>query len=80
MPDSVFSAGQGVSSVNAWYSTNIEEVLSNTAKRDFHIFVADAVKSFDAVDRDILDCIGKAWTSGMVPQSLLLFHREVWLL
>ena len=32
VPDSVFSANKGVSSVDAWYSTNIdiEEVLSNT--------------------------------------------------
>ena len=47
VPDSVFSAGRGVSSVDAWYSTtiDIEEVL-----------VAHVVKSFDTVDRDILVC------------------------
>ena len=58
VPDSVFSAGKGVASVDAWYSTtiDIEEVLSNTRQGDFHIFVADVVKSFDTVDRDILGC------------------------
>ena len=58
VPDSVFSAGKGVSSVDAWYATaiDIEEVLSQTRHSDFHIFVADVVKSFDRVDRDILDC------------------------
>ena len=47
-----------MSSVDAWYSTtiDIEEVLNNTRQGDFHIFVADVVKSFDTVDRDILDC------------------------
>ena len=38
-----FSAGQGGSSVDAWYSTSIdiEEVVSKARQRDFHIFVAD---------------------------------------
>ena len=46
------------SSVDARYSTtvDIEKVLSNTRQGDFHIFVADVVKSFDPVDRDILVC------------------------
>ena len=58
VPDSVFSAGKGISSVDAWYATSIdiEEVLSHARPSDFHIFVADVVKSFDTVDRDILDC------------------------
>ena len=58
VPDSVLYAGKGVSSVDAWYSTtlDIEEILSNARQGDFHIFVADVVKSFDTVDRDILDC------------------------
>ena len=53
VPDSVFSAGKGVSSVDAWYATSIdiEEVLSRSRPSDFHIFVADVVKSFDTVDR-----------------------------
>ena len=42
---------KGVSSVDAWYATSIdiEEVLSHTRQSDFHIFVADVVKSFDTV-------------------------------
>ena len=53
VPDSVFSAGKGVSSVDAWFSAtiDIEEVLSNTRQGDFHIFVADVGKSFDTVNR-----------------------------
>ena len=35
---------------------DIEEVLSQARHSDIHIFVADVVKSFDTVDRDILDC------------------------
>ena len=56
VPDSVFSAGKGVSSVDAWYATSIdiEEVLSHARHSDFHIFVADVVKSFDTVDRTFL--------------------------
>ena len=57
VPDSVFSAGDGRSSVEAWITTalDIEEVLSGTADSDIHIFVADGIKSFDTLDRDILD-------------------------
>ena len=41
-----------------WYPTtlDIDEILSNTRQGDFHIFVADVVKTFDTVDRDVLDC------------------------
>ena len=51
VPPCVFSAGSGRSSVQAWFTTalDIEEVL------DVHIFVADVIKSFDTVDRGILD-------------------------
>ena len=46
-PDSVFSAGGGRLSVEAWYtsSLDIEEVLSGVADSDVHLFVADVVKS-----------------------------------
>ena len=49
VPDSVFSAGGGRSSVEAWYTSalDVEEVLAGA--------VADVVKSFDTVDRSILD-------------------------
>ena len=54
-----FSAGGGRSSVEAWYSTSLdlEESLSGALDSDVHIFVADAVKSFDTVDRGILDYV-----------------------
>ena len=57
VPDSVFSAGGGRGSVEAWYATalDIEEVLSGAADSDVHLFVADVIKSFDTVDRGILD-------------------------
>ena len=36
--------------------TSKKFVLSHARHSDFHVFVADVVKSFDTVDRDILDC------------------------
>ena len=55
---SVFSAGKGVSSVNAWYSTapDIQEVPSETRLGEVNIFDAGAVKPVDTFDRDILLC------------------------
>ena len=67
VPDSVFSAGGGRSSVEAWYTTALdtEEVLSGVVDSDVHLFVADVVKSVDTVDRTILDrvlsSLGFAW-------------------
>ena len=57
VPDSVFSAGGGRGSVEAWYasSLDIEEVLAGAADSHVHLFVADVVKSFDTVGRGILD-------------------------
>ena len=57
MPQSVFSAGDGRGSVEAWYYTSldIEEVLSGATDSDVHLFVADVIKSFDTVDRGVLD-------------------------
>ena len=57
VPDSVFSAHGGRSSVEAFYTTalDIEEVLSGVADSNVHLFVADVIKSFDTMDRGILD-------------------------
>ena len=57
VPDSVFSAGGGRTSVEAWYATalDIEEVLAGAADSHIHLFVADVIKSFDTVDRTVLD-------------------------
>ena len=43
--------------MDAWYATalDIEEVLSGTVEGQVHLFVADVVKSFDTVDRGIVD-------------------------
>ena len=45
VPDSVFSAGGGRSSVEAWYATalDIEEVLFGVVDSDIHLFVADVI-------------------------------------
>ena len=80
VPDSVFSAGRGVSSVDAWYATSIdiEEVLSHARHSDFHIFVADVVKSFDTVDRDILDgALGRLGLPAWFRRVYFSFHRDV---
>ena len=45
VPDSVFSAGCGRGSVEAWYisSLDIEEVLTGAADSHVHLFVADVI-------------------------------------
>ena len=52
---SVFSLGEGLSSLEAWFSTalDIEEVLSWVGSDEVHVMFAD-VKSFDRVDRSVL--------------------------
>ena len=59
LPLSVFSAGGGRGSVDAWYSTALDfvEVFSGLSESHVHVFVADVVKSFDTVDRGILDLV-----------------------
>ena len=74
VPDSVFIAREGVSSVDAWYSTTIDI----TRQGDFHIFVADVDKSFDTVDRDILDCaLGRLGLPAWFRKVYFSFHRDV---
>ena len=71
MPSSVVCAGGGRSSVEAWYSTSlyIEEVLSGFSDNDVHVFVADVVKSFDTVDREVLDFVlGRLGFTYLVPR------------
>ena len=47
----MYSLGNGLSSVEAWFSTalDIEEVLSGTGGDQLHVMVADVIKSFDTV-------------------------------
>ena len=63
VPDSVISAGGGRSSVEAWYTSalDIEEVLTCATDSDIHLLVADVIKSFDTVDRRILDRVIKSF-------------------
>ena len=51
-----------MSSVEAWFSTALDiEVLAQIGSDQLHVMVADAIKSFDAVDMSILDC---SWSIG----------------
>ena len=58
LPKSVSSLGNGLSSLEAWFSAalDIENVLSWLGGDHLHVRVADVIKSFATVDRSILDC------------------------
>ena len=80
VPGSVFSAGGGKSSVEAWYFTalDFEESLSGASDSDVHIFVADVVKSFDTVDRGVLDHILSRWgLPGWFRHAHFQYHAKV---
>ena len=69
LPKSVFSLGNGLSSVEAWFSAalDIQEVLSGTGGDQLHVMVADVIKSFGAVGRSILDCaLGRLVSPGLL--------------
>ena len=80
VPDIVFSAGGGRGSVEAWYTSalDIEEVLSGAADSHVHLFVADVVKSFDTVDRTILDrVLSSLGLPGWFRHAYFEFHSLV---
>ena len=80
VPDSVFSAGGGRSSVEGWYTNalDIEEVLAGANDSDVHFFVADVVKSFDAVDREILDrVVSSLGLPGWFRNAYFEYHAHV---
>ena len=80
LPKSVYSLGNGLSSVEAWFSTalDIEEVLSGTGGDQLHVMVADVIKSFDTVDRSILDCVlGRLGLPGWFRTVYFSFHNQV---
>ena len=80
VPDSVFSAGGGRGSVEAWYATalDIEEVLTGAADSDVHLFVADVIKCFDTVDRVILDRVSSGLgLPGWFHNAYFEFHAHV---
>ena len=80
VPDSVFSAGGGRGSVEAWYTSalDIEEVLSGATDSHVHLFVADVVKSFDTVDRGILDrVLSSLGLPGWFSHAYFEYHAHV---
>ena len=80
LPKSVYSLGNGLSSVEAWIFTalDIEEVLSGTGGDQSHVMVADVIKSFDTVDRSILDCaLGRLGLPGWFRKVYFSFHSQV---
>ena len=80
VPDSVFSAGGGRGSVEAWYTSylEIEEVLAGATDSHVHLFVADVVKSFDTVDRTILDrVLSSLGLPGWFRHTYFEYHAHV---
>ena len=80
LPKSVYSLGNGFSSVEAWFSTalDIEDVLSGTGGDQLHVMVADVIKSFDTVVRSILDCaLGRLGSLTGSVGCIFSFHSQV---
>ena len=80
MPESLFSLGSGLSSVEAWFSAalDIAEVLSGTGGDQLHVMVADVIKSFDTFDRSILDCaLGRLGLPDWFRRAYFSFHSQV---
>ena len=80
LPKSVSSLGDGLFLVEAWFSTalDIEEVLSGTRGDQLHVMVADVIKSFDSVDRSILDCaLGRLGLVDWFRRAYFSFHSQV---
>ena len=66
--------------MEAWFSTafEIEEVLSGTGGDQLHVMVADVIKSFDTVDRSILDCaLGRLGLPDWFRRAYFSFHSQV---
>ena len=80
LPKSVYSLGDGLSSVEAWFSTDldIEEVLSGTGGDQLHVMVADVIKSFDTLDRSIFDsALGRLGLPDWFRRVYFSFHSQV---
>ena len=72
VPQSVFSLGNGVSSVEAWFS--------GAGSDQMDVKVADVIKSFDTVDRSILDYVlGRRGLPPWCRKVCLAYHDQVWL-
>ena len=80
LPKSVYSSGNGLSSVEAWFSTalDIEDVLSGTGGDQLHVMVADVIESFDTVDRSVWDCaLGRLGLPDWFRSVYFSFHGQV---
>ena len=69
-----------MSSVETCFSTalDIEEVSSGAGSDQLHVMVADVGKSFDAVDRSILDCaLGRLGLPPWSRKVYLAYHDQV---
>ena len=80
LPKSVKSLGNGLSLVEGWFSTalDIEDVLSGTGGDQLHVIDADVIKSFDTVDRSILDCtLGRFGLPDWFREVCFSFHSQV---
>ena len=80
LPKSVFSLGNGLSSIEALFSTALdtEEVLSGIGDDQLRVMVADVIKSFDTVDRSISDCaLGRLGLPDWFRRTYFSFHSQV---
>ena len=76
----VLSLGNGLSSAEAWFSTalEIEEVGAGTGGDQLHVMVANVNKSFDTVDRSVLDCVlGRLGLPDWFRRAYFSFHSHV---
>ena len=74
LPKSVFSCGNCLSSVEAWFSTalDIEEVLAGTGGDQLHVVVADVILSFDT------EWTGPFWDCALGRLGLPDWFRKVY--
>ena len=80
LPKAVYSIGNGLSSVEAWFSTalDIEEVLAGTGGDPLHVMVADVIKSFATVHRSVLGCaLGRLGLPGWFRKVFFSFQSQV---
>ena len=76
LPRSVFSLGNGLSSVEIWFSVALE--IEETGGDQLHVVVADVIMSFDTVDRSILDCaLGRLSLPDWFRRVYFSFHSQV---
>ena len=72
--------GNGLSSVEAWFATALdnEEVLSCVGGDQLHVMVANVIMSFDTVDRSTLVCtVGRLGVPGWLRRTYFACHSQV---